>query len=106
MISPCVRCKKVPDPRQCLDKECPLWRNWFLGQWEGMRRQVRQNYHAAPVQPEGVNIGGVHYAPPHWARKYLDTDPCGECKCPKEVCLVPCGRKQRWVQAREEVYMS
>ena len=36
--SPCVSCKRVNDPRNCKNKECALWRAWFIEKWNEMRR--------------------------------------------------------------------
>lgn len=104
MISPCMRCERVKDPRECTDKDCVQWRRYFLQSWEGMRREVREQARALPTAPEGVNIGGTHYAPPHRVKGYLQTDPCKGCVCPQGLCLLPCARKRRWQNARAEVY--
>lgn len=106
MFSPCMRCEKVADPRQCGDKDCGLWRQWYIRQWNAMRRQVKENMEQKAGGPSGCNIGGTYYETPHRVRGYLDNDPCKACKCPKELCLVPCGVKRRWLNARREVYGS
>ena len=43
---PCTNCRKVEHPQQCDNKECKLWRAWFLWRWEQLRRQYLPN--AAP----------------------------------------------------------
>ncbi|MBR5570444.1 MAG: hypothetical protein IKW10_06080 [Oscillospiraceae bacterium] len=35
---PCRTCTRVADPKQCENKRCLPWRNWFVRQWE-MTRQ-------------------------------------------------------------------
>ena len=38
--SPCLTCKRVKDPRNCENKSCKLWRDWFLDRWQEMRCRV------------------------------------------------------------------
>lgn len=103
-LSPCTHCTKVPDARQCNNKDCAPWRRWYLEQWENMRAQVKENTQLKSQGQEGCSIGGVRYALPHRVKGYLDTDPCRGCMCPKELCLVPCAVKRRWQSARQTVY--
>ena len=30
---PCDSCARVRDPERCDNKECALWRRWFLESW-------------------------------------------------------------------------
>lgn len=101
-ISPCITCTRVKDPGNCENKDCRVWRQWYIERWE----QLRQSFGAAmqpPAEPVGVVIGGRHYAAPHQARAYLQVDPCQQCACPKALCSTPCSLKQGWERAREIV---
>ena len=31
---PCTNCKIGKDPKECTNKNCPDWREWFLQKWE------------------------------------------------------------------------
>jgi len=100
-ICPCLRCGRVADPERCEDKECLLWRRWFVEKWDAMRVTPRLEAERRPRQEEGVVIGGVRYALPHRVRDYLRKDPCGGCLCPRDLCVLPCRVKRDWLQARE-----
>lgn len=65
--SPCVNCRRTPDPRQCENKDCKAWRLWFINRWEQMRRM---------------------YQP--------DQDPCTSCPCSQTLCFEKCARKIQW----------
>lgn len=104
-ISPCMHCAKVPEPRQCENKECKLWRQWFVEKWNAMRAVPRLEQEKLPRQPEGVCIGGNFYAPPHRVNSYLQKDPCKGCLCPRDLCVIPCRVKRDWEQARQDVLM-
>ena len=34
---PCDTCTRVKDPKNCENKQCQVWRNWFLRKWEELR---------------------------------------------------------------------
>ena len=104
-VSPCLTCTRVADPRQCEDKRCKVWQQWFIGRWDGLRSRVRLDMEQVKPEPEGVCIGGRHYAPPHRVQGYLEKDPCQDCLCPRDLCLVPCRIKRAWLQAREDVFL-
>lgn len=104
-ISPCMRCTRVKDPRQCENKNCTLWRQWFVEKWDAMRAAPRLAVEHKPKVPEGVCIGGQHYALPHRVHSYLGTDPCQGCLCPRDLCVIPCRIKRNWEQARQDVFM-
>ena len=70
--SPCLTCTRVPNPRNCENKQCRLWQRWFLARW---------------------NL--IHT----WPRT---TDPCKGCLCPRDLCATPCRRKVTWLEAKEE----
>ncbi len=106
MISPCLKCTRVANPRDCEDKDCKVWREWFTKQWDDMRVQTRLAREHLPMEKEGVNIGGVTYALPHRVHSYLDNDPCQTCLCPKDLCRLPCRAKRGWTKAREDVFLS
>ena len=35
--SPCLTCTKVQDPKNCENKSCKEWREWFIKRWEKLR---------------------------------------------------------------------
>lgn len=102
-MSPCMKCVRVSQPTQCDNKDCGVWRKWYIEKWNEMRLQPRLNMEHLQVQREGVNIGGQVYALPHRVKGYLEADPCEKCLCPKDLCRVPCKVKRSWNQARELV---
>ncbi len=101
--SPCLSCSRVADPASCENKNCQAWRNWFLARWELFRSYPRRKKELLPAQPEGVPLGGEHYAMPHQVQAYLYQDPCSKCKCPRDLCIAPCRVRRAWDAAREEV---
>ena len=103
MTSPCARCTRVTDPRQCENKECRLWQKWFIEKWNTMRVTPRLDAERRPREVEGVCIGGKYYALPHRVNSYLQTDPCQGCLCPRDLCVIPCRVKRDWLTAREDV---
>ena len=103
MISPCMRCTKVQDPRQCENKDCRKWRQWFIEKWNAMRVTPRLDMEKRPRELEGVCIGGTYYAMPHRVNHYLTKDPCDGCLCPRDLCVLPCRIKRDWQAAREDV---
>lgn len=34
--SPCEGCTRVCDPNMCENKNCKLWKSWFLRRWAGI----------------------------------------------------------------------
>lgn len=96
-------CVRVPDPEQCENKNCKVWRAWFVERWEQLRQIPRQQLEQARREPVGVAIGSHHYAAPHQVRSYLAQDPCGGCLCPKDLCRTPCQVKRAWQEARARV---
>lgn len=70
-MSPCKTCVRVVDPGMCEDKNCQQWRQWFMEVWDATRQRF------ALEEP-------------------LDPDPCVACLCPRELCAVPCHKKQAW----------
>ena len=106
MNSPCLKCTRVDDPRSCENKNCQVWRNWFVSRWDHLRLQTRLVREKIPTQMEGVNIGGTTYALPHRVHSYLETDPCEKCLCPRDLCMLPCKQKRNWLKAKEEVFLT
>lgn len=104
-VSPCLSCTRVANPRQCDDKDCQLWRRWFAGRWDALRRDVRKGMENAHMAPVGVEIGGQHYASPNQVENYLNHDPCNGCGCPKDLCDTPCRVKRGWLEARQDVLL-
>ena len=104
-ISPCMRCERVSDPRQCEDKNCAQWRKWFVEKWDAMRVQPRLAQERRPREMEGTVIGGVRYALPHRVQDYLGKDPCEGCLCPRDLCVLPCRVKRDWLRAKEDTML-
>ena len=103
MKSPCLKCTRVKNPKNCEDKTCKVWRSWFVETWNSQRMQFRLAREQMAVEMEGVNIGGTRYALPHRVRSYLHTDPCSQCLSPRDLCKVPCKVKRNWTHNREEL---
>lgn len=102
-VSPCMRCTRVANPRDCDNKDCKVWRSWFVEKWDALRIQPRLEIERREKEMEGVVIGGVRYAMPHRVRSYLEKDPCQGCVCPRDLCVLPCRVKRDWMKAREDV---
>ena len=34
MNNPCKNCTRVQNPRDCENKQCRVWQQWFLSHWE------------------------------------------------------------------------
>lgn len=103
--SPCLSCTRVKDPRDCENKNCMLWRKWFLGRWELIHSYPAAMMAQAKMEPVGVPLGGRHYAAPHQVTAYLQKDPCQSCLCPKELCSSACRVKKSWEEAKKEVFL-
>ena len=103
-LSPCVSCTRVENPANCENKNCQVWRQWFIGRWDQLRAYPRLQQEQPP-KPAGVPLGGRHYAAPHQVRAYLETDPCENCCCPKDLCDTPCRVRKDWDAARNEVQL-
>lgn len=102
--SPCLSCTRVKDPRDCENKNCQIWRRWFIARWEALRTAARQQMEVTP-QKAGVSLNGQTYAAPHQVRAYLQKDPCDGCVCPQNLCSEPCKLKANWLAAREDVML-
>lgn len=103
MVSPCLYCTRVRDPKNCENKTCKDWQAWFIDRWESMREYVRAEMGNASTEEAGVPLGGYRYASPHRVLRYLQTDPCNTCPCPKDVCHTPCPVKAAWNEKQKEV---
>lgn len=82
--SPCIGCRRVADPVNCENKNCALWRPWFISQWERSCAVLRRAAAPSTLQEQA-------------------SDPCGSCLCPKELCLTPCQRRLVWLRESGEV---
>ena len=100
-MSPCVTCNRVMSPANCENKNCQVWRQWFISRWDQLRSYPRQQQDRAP-EPVGVPLGGRHYAAPHQVQAYLKSDPCEICLCPRDLCVTPCRARMVWEEARKE----
>ena len=100
--SPCLTCTRVPNPRNCENKQCKLWQRWFLARWNLIHTWPRAVMDREDFRPGGVAVGGSLYAHPDAVRRYLATDPCKGCLCPRDLCATPCRRKVTWLEAKEE----
>ena len=103
--SPCLTCTRVVDPANCENKNCQVWRQWFIGRWDRLRGLSRQLRQTCQPEPAGVPLGGRHYASPDQVTRYLETDPCRSCPCPRDLCATPCRVRLRWEDARNEVLL-
>jgi len=36
--SPCTHCSRVTNWARCDNKDCALWRKWFLNRWQQLRK--------------------------------------------------------------------
>ena len=100
---PCHSCTRVKNPRNCEEKGCKVWKDWFIETWDRQRMQFRLAREHMAVEMEGENIGGVRYALPHRVHNYLETDPCSRCLSPRDLCKVPCKVKRNWTYNREKL---
>lgn len=103
MSSPCLECTRVKDPQSCENKLCKDWQAWFIGRWEAMRKNVRQQMEECTSHDIGIPLGGERYAHPHRMREYLAEDPCKRCLCPKDLCQTPCPAKMAWAAKQSGV---
>lgn len=49
--SPCDNCTRVKQPKYCGNKNCLDWREWFIRQWDGMRKD-----NPAPKEKEEEDV--------------------------------------------------
>lgn len=101
--NPCLTCTRVADPESCENKTCRDWKQWFINRWEWIRAYPYYQMNEAEHKPVGVPLGGRHYAHPVQVQAYLAEDPCKNCSCPQDVCIVPCRIRKAWEKAKEEV---
>jgi hypothetical protein len=101
--SPCLRCTRVKDPRNCENKNCQQWQRWFINRWDSLRACPRQAKEQEVLMPVGISVGGTRYAHPNHTRTYLKNDPCNACRCPKDLCTSPCPSKRAWEESRKDV---
>ena len=40
---PCKNCTRVENPEECGNKNCVMWREWFLEQWERIHRYGKRH---------------------------------------------------------------
>lgn len=99
--SPCLGCSRVKDPKNCENKQCKVWQEWFLERWEMIRAYPRQQMEQAQLKPVGVNVGGRYYSAPHQLEAYKKQDPCESCLCPKDLCTSPCSLRRVWAEGKE-----
>lgn len=99
MKKPCLSCQRILDPCNCEDKSCRLWRRWFIDTWDELRMQYRLG-REEPPEWEGTVIGGQRYALPHRVHSYVSNDPCDSCRCPRDLCAIPCRMKRQWLKTR------
>lgn len=100
--SPCLTCTRVKNPGDCENKNCRVWREWFLTSWDSVRNYPRLKMESSHAGPESISIGGNQYVLPHRMREYLEKDPCENCLCPKDLCTSPCPSRRAWLEAKKE----
>lgn len=101
-MSPCTFCTRVENPLLCENKNCGTWRQWYICRWDSMRQAVRESREMRP-QYQGIVLGGRRYAAPDQVRQYLETDPCGSCEIPRNLCQETCRVRQDWEKKRKEI---
>lgn len=37
---PCLHCQRVAEPEKCDNKDCALWRHWFVERWDEVRDEI------------------------------------------------------------------
>ena len=94
--SPCLSCSRVKCPENCENKRCNYWRAWFLRRWSLIHSYPRRMQEQTRSCPAGVSVGGNRYMPPHQIREYRETDPCGNCRCARDLCAQPCRVRKIW----------
>ena len=99
---PCRVCYQVSDPVACENKNCKVWREWFIAKWDQRRQQLRQVMEQEPVPVQGVPLGGRQYYHPEQLRRYFEKDPCKICWLAECLCEEPCPFKKDWEDAKEE----
>ena len=95
--SPCLRCSRVDDPRDCDNKNCGVWRAWFIYKWDLLRTQA--------MPAETASEDAFRYEAPGYVRAHLQKDPCEGCLYPKDLCGSPCRTKRSWEEQRQEVFL-
>ncbi len=88
-VSPCLTCTRVQNPQECENKNCGVWRRWFIKSWDNFRNYPRATVENAKLTPIGVPLGGRIYAHPHRVREYRKNHPCEGCYA-KALCKGPC----------------
>ena len=101
--SPCKTCRRVKNPRECENKNCRQWRDWFVKSWDQARMAPVLQREKNSIGPEGVTICGRTYVLPHKIREYLQHSPCDSCPMPRELCTSPCPARRAWDESRKEV---
>ena len=99
--SPCETCTSVVVPRRCDNKECPVWRAWWLERWEQIRSCVRARLNMPPVEDPAKDK--FQYDTPEHVRRYLKEKPCEKCQVPKDLCHGACRSLRRWEEFRKEI---
>ena len=54
--SPCLTCTRVPNPRNCENKQCKLWQRWFLARWNLIHTWPRAVMDREDFRPGGVAV--------------------------------------------------
>ncbi len=98
--SPCITCTRVPDPRNCENKQCKRWQKWFLDRWALIHAYPRAAMDKEDLRAAGVSVGGKTYSHPDEVREYLAADPCTGCLCPRDLCGTPCRVKRAWEERK------
>lgn len=101
-LSPCTYCCRVADPKNCDNKKCVPWKQWFLTRWEDTRKLFRESKEITSHIPMGIPLGGHYYPHPHQTREFLENGPCKHCKIPKDICYTPCPAQLQWKRFKEE----
>lgn len=99
---PCRNCYQVADPVACENKDCKLWRAWFIAHWNELRKRAQKLVEMEAERSQGIPLGGRHYYHPDYLKRYFEKDPCKVCYLAQCRCEEPCGLRRNWENAKEE----
>ena len=100
--SPCLTCTRVKDPRNCENKLCKDWQNWFVERWDAMRASIYAGTVPLAVDRNAITVGGYQYSHPDHVRQFLRYKPCLTCNCPEDLCKEPCTLLVVWEAMKEK----
>lgn len=102
--SPCLTCQRVRDPKNCENKLCKEWQDWWIGWWEDMRNKVREKACGKGIAGNPISVGGTKYHHPDHVAVFLAMDPCVRCPWRDGLCPGSCETKQMWLEMEESIH--